>query len=488
MPTHALRSTAFRSCRNKLNSAPRMRLLFPVFDKIKGRTPHFGIHCSLCGRFLVATSSFLLLAFGLGAQDLQLRVAEYMKAQVEVNHFSGAILIAEKGTVLVTKQYGPATGVSEDPAARNNKYLLGSITKQFIAAAILQLQEKGKIHLQDSVCTYLLKCPIGWGAIRILNLLVQTDGIRDPRRFPNSETPRSANGVEGLPDSLAGESLEFRPGAKFQYSNSGYAVLAAVIEKASGEPYLTYLRSHIFIPLGMYDTGYDTTPRASNTAPGHGSHSITPNDLESAAAYSWGRVYSTVEDLYRWDRALDSDKWLSLESRNAMFTPYIDGYGFGWAIMKEFGRRIDTQAEGIVLFGSAIRRYPDDDVCVIVLSNSDNADAGRISRDLAANLFGKHYELPAEHVAINVNPAVYDSYVGHYELTPDFILVVSREGNRLMIQGPVQSAIEIVPESETRFFIRGFDVSVNFVKGPNGKASQLVLQQGGRDIAVPRIR
>jgi CubicO group peptidase (beta-lactamase class C family) len=465
-----------------------MRLFFPILDRIKGTIPRFSIHHGLCGRFLGATSSFLLLAFALGAQNLEPRIAEYMKAQVEVNHFSGAILIAQKGTVLITKQYGPVTGVSREPNARNNKYPLGSITKQFIAAAILQLQEKGKLHLQDSACTYLRKCPNGWGEIRILNLLVQTDGIRDPRPSPSSKSPRSANGVEGLADSLADESLEFSPGAKFQYSNSGYEVLAAVIEKASGEPFPTYLQNHIFIPLGMNDTGYDATGEASHTAAGHAGHSITPNDLDSAAAYSWGRVYSTVEDLDRWNRALDSDAWLSLESRNAMFTPYIDGYGFGWAIMKEFGRRIDTQAEGIVLFGSAIRRYPDDDACVIVLSDSDHTDAGRISRDLAAILFGKHYDLPAEHVAIHLNPAVYDSYVGRYELTPEFILVVSREDDRLMIQGPVQSPTEIVPESETRFFVRGFDVSVNFVKGPNGEASQLVLQQGGRDIAAPRIR
>jgi CubicO group peptidase (beta-lactamase class C family) len=486
MPTHALPSTAFRSCRNKLNSALRMPLFFPVLDKIKGSIPHSRIPYGLCGKFMVAASFFLLLALGLGAQDLKLKVAAYMKAQVEVNHFKGEILIAQKGMVLVRDQYGPVTGVSEEPT-RHNKYPLGSIAKQFIAAAILQLQEKGKLHLHDSVCTYIPKCPIGWAEIRILNLLVQTDGIRDPRRFPNSETSRSANGVEALPDSLADESLEFSPGAKFQYSNSGYAVLAAVIEKVSGEPYRTYLKNHIFIPLGMYDTGYDTTQEVSNGGAAHGGNSITPNDLESAAAYSWGRVYSTVDDLYRWDRALDGEDLLSVASRNAMFTPYIDGYGLGWAIMKEFERRIDTQAEGIVLFGSAIRRYPDDDVCVIVLSNSDNADAGRISRDLAANLFGKHYELPAEHVAIHVDAAVYDSYVGKYELTPDCIFVVSREGNRLMIQGPARAAIEIVPESDTRFFVRGFDVSVNFVKDSNGKASQLVLQQGGRDIAVRRI-
>jgi D-alanyl-D-alanine carboxypeptidase len=463
-----------------------MPLFFRVLDKIKGSIPHVRTHDSPCGKLLTATSFFLLLALGAGAQDLQLRVAAYMNAQVEVNHFKGAILIAQKGTVLVTEQYGPAKGVSQEPTTRNNKYPLGSIAKQFIAAAILQLQEKGQLHLQDSVCSYIAKCPIGWGEIRILNLLVQTDGIRDPSQSSNSEMRSSTNVVAGLPDSLAGESLKFKPGEKFQYSNSGYAVLAAIIEKVSGEPYRRYLKNHIFIPLGMQETGFDATPQVSSRSPAHGDHSITPNDLESAAAYSWDSVYSTVDDLDRWDRGLEGEELLSVASRNAMFTPYIDGYGFGWAIMKEFGRRVDTQAEGIVLFGSAIRRYPDDDVCVIVLSNSSNADAGRISRDLAANLFGKHYELPVEPVAINVNPAVYDSYVGTYELAPDFILVVRRKANRLTIRGSGQSEIEIVPESETRFFAYGLGAVVNFVRGPQGHAIQLVLQQGGGDIPAEK--
>jgi hypothetical protein len=171
-----------------------------------------------------------------------------------------------------------------------------------------------------------------------------------------------------------------------------------------------------------------------------------------------------------------------------MFTPYIDGYGFGWVILKEFERTLDTQAGKIYLFESSIRRYANEDVCVIVLSNSDNADAGRISRDLAAILFGKHYELPIEHHVINLNPAIYDSYAGRYELASDFVLVVSREGDRLMIQSSGQPKVEIFPESETRFFAEGLETVINFVKNPQGNAAQLVLQQGGREIPALRTK
>jgi D-alanyl-D-alanine-carboxypeptidase/D-alanyl-D-alanine-endopeptidase len=156
--------------------------------------------------------------------------------------------------------------------------------------------------------------------------------------------------------------------------------------------------------------------------------------------------------------------------------------------LKEFGRTVNTQPGGIYLLGSSIRRYADDDVCVIVLSDSDNADAGRISRDLAAIVFAKHYDLPVEHHAINLKPTNYDSYVGRYKLASDFVLVVSAEANRLMLQGPRQPKIEILPESETRFFAKGLDTTIYFVKGPQGNATQLVLQQGGRDIPAPRTK
>jgi CubicO group peptidase (beta-lactamase class C family) len=466
-------------------------MLFPIPHKIKAANLRLSFRRGLKKILLVSSTFVLVSAHTLGAQDLTSRVADYMNAQVEVNHFRGSILIAQHGKVLVTKRYGPEIGISDGQKTFNSRYPLGSIAKQFIAAAILQLQEKGKLQLQDSVCKYIAKCPNGWEEIKIFNLLVQTDGIPEAGRSLDLTETSSTTTTPELLRYLGGLPLAFKPGERFRYGNSGYAVLGAVIEKVSGEPYLKYLKDHIFIPLGMNETGEDDAPQKVpdiDLARSGKSNSITPNDMELATRYSWGRLYSTVEDLYRWDRALDDEVLLSKKSRNAMFTPYIDGYGFGWVILKEFERTLDTQAGKIYLFESSIRRYANEDVCVIVLSNSDNADAGRISRDLAAILFGKHYELPIEHHVINLNPAIYDSYAGRYELASDFVLVVSREGDRLMIQSSGQPKVEIFPESETRFFAEGLDTVINFVKNPQGNAAQLVLQQGGREIPALRTK
>jgi CubicO group peptidase (beta-lactamase class C family) len=441
----------------------------------------------LARNFFMTCLLVFALAFVSAAQDATSKISDYMNAQVEVNHFSGSILVAQHGKVVLKQRYGSATtGSSNAQTELDGRYRVGSIAKQLIAAAILQLQEKGKLQLQDSACKFIAKCPNGWQEIKIFNLLVQSDGIPEISPPISAETIKLTNTTSGLLAYLADRPLEFKPGEKFRYGNSGYAVLGAVIEKVSGEPYLEYLNKHIFVPLGMRETGYDDAGKIAPLDPGK-STSITPSDLESTIPYSWGRLYSTVDDIYRWDRALDGEELLSKNSINAMFTPYIDGYGFGWVVSMEFERILDTTAGGIYLFESAIRRYAPDDVCVVVLSDSVDSDAGRISRDLAAILFKKHYELPAEHQAVSLNPATFNSYVGRYELSSGLVLVVSKDENGLRIQRSDQRKIEIFPESETRFFVRGFDLMITFVMGPLGSATRLVLQQGGRDIPAPRI-
>jgi CubicO group peptidase (beta-lactamase class C family) len=426
-----------------------------------------------------------VLPYASEAQEGNSKISDYMRAQVEVNHFSGSILVAEHGKILMKQRSGSTAGSSDGPDERDGRYRVGSIAKQFIAAGILQLQEKEKLQLRDSVCEYIAPCPKGWQEIKIFNLLVQSDGIREVSASLDADTIKSTNTTSGLLAYLTERPLEFKPGEKFGHGNSGYAVLGAVIEKVSGEPYLQYLQKHVFVPLGMRETGYD----AGKIAPidlGKSS-SITPSDLESAIPYSWGRLYSTVDDIYRWNRALNGDELLSKNSVNAMFTPYVDGYGFGWMVSMEFERILDTSAGGIYLFESAIRRYAPNDVCVVVLSDSINSDAGKISRDLAAILFKKHYELPAEHQAIIVSPATLNSYVGRYELSPGLVLVVSKDEKGLKIQRSDEPKVEVFPESETRFFVKGSDAMITFVAGPQGSATRLVLQQGGRDIPAPRI-
>lgn len=339
--------------------------------------------------------------------DSSSRVDEYMNSQVKTSRFSGSILVALGGKVLLARGYGLANielNVINDPGS---KFRLGSVTQQFTAMAILELQEEERLNIQDSVCRYIPDCPNDWQAIKIVNLLTHTSGISNFTELPDYEsTSMLPTTVPELLARFKREPPESKPGEKFKYSNSGYQVLGAVIEKASGKPYAKYLAEHIFVPIEMRETGYDSsTSILSNRASGYRQNVETgallnATYLDMSIPFSAGGLYSTVEDLYRWDRALYTEKLISKKSLNQMFTPYRDGYGFGWRILKEFQRKVLMHAGRINGFSAAIRRYPDDDACVIVLGNLENIDTEKISHDLGAILFDVHDGPPMDHHAI----------------------------------------------------------------------------------------
>ncbi len=279
--------------------------------------------------------------------DSSSKIDEYMNWQVKANRFSGVILVALGGKVLLAKGYGSADIELNVPNDPSSKLRLGSVTQQFTAMAILELQDEGKLNVQDSVCKYIPDCPNDWQEIKIVNLLTHTSGISNFTELPDYEsTSMLPATVPELLDRFRDKPLESKPGEKFRYSNSGYQVLGAVIENVSGRPYASYLAQHIFAPLEMHDTGYDSAtsilPRRASGYRQNGDKDTLLNAtyLDMSIPFSAGGLYSTVEDLYRWDRALYTEKLISKKSLDQMFTPYRDGYGFGWKVLKEFQKRV----------------------------------------------------------------------------------------------------------------------------------------------------
>jgi CubicO group peptidase (beta-lactamase class C family) len=332
---------------------------------------------------------------------------EYMNAQMRAHSFSGSILVAQSGKLLLTKGYGMADAELGVLNTSSTKFRLGPVTQQFTAMAILELEEEGKLDVQNSVCKHIPECPNNWQEVKIVNLLTHTSGIPNFTDFTDYEkTHVMPTTVPELLAHFEKQPLEFKPGEKLKYSSAGYEVLGAVIENVSREPYAKYLAQHIFEPLEMRDTGYDSAKRIMpQRASGYRREGDTDTFanapyLDISIPYSAGGLYSTVEDLYRWDRALYSEKLVSKKTLNQMFTPFRDGYGFGWKILKEFQRRVLVYAGSINGFSAAIRRYPDDDACVIVLGNLENIDAEKISHDLGAILFDVRYAPPVNHQAM----------------------------------------------------------------------------------------
>lgn len=444
------------------------------------------------GKALSGLLLLLILCSGVQAQaDLAAKVDEYMAAQVKVNHWSGTALIARDGAILLSKGYGMANRELEVANSPQTKFRLGSITKQFTATAILLLEERGKLKVEDAVCKYLDPCPAAWQPVTIHHLLTHTSGIPSYTNRPDyRRTMHESRNKEQMMAGIRDLPLEFHVGDRFKYNNSGYFLLGMIIEKASGRDYAAFLRANIFDPLGMKDSGYDVP---SEILPGRaagylrqGSTVVNAAYLDMGQPYAAGALYSTVEDLYTWDQALAAGKLLSAKSYEKMWTPSKDTYAYGWVVTAG-KRKTIGHGGGINGFSTNITRFPDDHACVIVLSNLENGNAGRVSRDLAAIFLGEPYQIPKERVVVRVDPNTYDVYVGKYQLAPDFVITVTREGDKLMTQATNQPKFEVFPESETKFFLRVVDAQMTFVKDATGKVSELILHQNGADQHAKKV-
>jgi len=298
--------------------------------------------------------------------------------------FSGSVLIAHNGQLLLNKGYGMADWDHQVPNTPRTRFYLGSSTKQFTAMAILILQQRGKLHLVDQLCAYITHCPPAWQPVTIHELLTHTSGIPQLDHSPVSYPSPQAwiTSYNRIP-------LAFTPGHLFNYCNVCYQILGYVVEQASGEPYSVFLKQAIFDPLQMKDTGFDSEYYSlPDHADGYASWRVKAESIEGSSAPQWsflfgsGLLYTTVEDLYRWDQALYTRALVSQQLLDEAFTPYIasqyagSGYGYGWFIANGPlpGHRLiwhDGRVDG---FRTYIGRYPDDRVTIIFLSNLSTVD------------------------------------------------------------------------------------------------------------------
>ncbi len=437
-------------------------------------------------RTAVSISLLLVLAAIASAQDLAPKFDEYMSALAKQQRFMGSVLVARDGKVIFSKGYGLANAELDTPNTPQTKFRLGSITKQFTAAAILLLQERGKLNVQDPICKYIDNCPAAWNEITLHHLLSHTGGVPNFTSFPDYQ-PKMMLPVttQEMIARFKDKPLDFKPGEKWNYSNSGYFLLGHVIEKVSGESYEAFLQKNIFEPLKLTSTGYDHFDTIlKNRATGYSldkGKMVNSVYLDMSQPFSAGSLYSTVGDLFLWNEALYSGKLLSPKSLEAMTTPVKNGYGYGLGIQTKSGRRVISHGGGINGFSTFIARYADDKVTLVVLRNADygSPGPGPITQDLAAILFGEKYEIPTATAEVKVDPKLYDAYAGRYEVAPNFILTISKEGDHLMAQATGQPKFELFPESETKFFLKVIEAKVTFVKDATGKVTHLILHQGG---------
>ncbi|MEJ7767751.1 MAG: serine hydrolase [Chitinophagaceae bacterium] len=431
---------------------------------------------------------------GVFAQASTAKLDELLSAYANQNKFNGTALVAQKGKVLLEKGYGFKDANLQTKNDVNTIFQVGSITKQFTAALILYLQEKKKLSIQDKLGKYFPSFPNA-DKITIEHLLTHTSGIysytNDSKFMINEIThPKTRDSMMAL---FQDKPLNFNPGSKWSYSNSGYSMLGYIIEKVANRPYEQMMRDIVFKPLKMDRSGFDFTHLSSvDKAVGYltfdeKNKAVAPI-VDSSISYSAGAIYSTVGDLHKWERSLFGNRLLKQESWKMAFTPFLNKYGYGWSMDTLFDKQVMAHGGGIHGFNSNLFRILQDEIVIILLNNKNNPHLSEITKGLAAIVLDKNYEMPKERVSLTVNDSLLKTYVGEYELTPAFKIIVRLENGLLKGQATGQPEFTLFGEKEGVFVLKVVEAKVEFFKGADGKVDKMILYQNGAVIPGKKIK
>ena len=438
----------------------------------------------------------LIVATGLSlpAQEAAKKLDELMTWYTAHEKFNGAVLVAQKGTILLQKGYGYKNAAAATMNNGNTIFQIGSITKQFTSALILQLQEKKKLTLQDKLSNYFPTLPFA-DKVTIEQLLSHTSGIYNYTNngaFMQTEAvkPTSQEKIFAL---FKDKPLEFEPGSQFNYSNSNYILLGYIIEKVTGKPYEKAMREMIFTPLHMNNSGFNFAALSSpDKATGYFALTQKMNTpatiVDSSASFAAGAMYTSVGDLYKWDRALYTEKIISKASLKDAYTIRKGTYGLGWGIDSAYGKEVYQHGGGIFGFTSFIGRSPQEDICVILFDNKGDGGLQKMAEGINAILHNKPFELPKERIAITVDSTLLKQYVGEYELSPNFFIAISFENGNLLLQASGQAKATLFAEKENFFFLKIVDAQVEFIKNDAGIIEKLILHQNGQHMPAKKIK
>jgi CubicO group peptidase (beta-lactamase class C family) len=340
------------------------------------------------------------------------RVDTLVQKYVEFGQFNGSVLVAGSDGAIFQKGYGMANFEWNIPNSPDTRFRLGSITKQFTSMLIMQMVEGGKLSLEDKLADRLpyYRKDTG-GKVAIQHLLNHTSGIPSYTSLPNffRDHGREALPLRELVTRYCSGDLEFEPGSKFSYNNSGYVILGAVIEQIAGKSYEKVLQERILDPVGMKATGYDHSEvLIAKRAAGYENRLDGMRNsefLDMSLPHAAGSLYSTVEDLYLWDRALYGTKLLSEEGKKRLFTPGLSNYAYGWTVRKmpvgpdKAQRLVIQHGGGINGFSSLLTRVPEDHTLIVLLNNTGGGALNLITQGIGDILYGREPQPPRRSIA-----------------------------------------------------------------------------------------
>ncbi|MEQ1586050.1 MAG: serine hydrolase [Cyclobacteriaceae bacterium] len=546
--------------------------------------------CFILGLWILPSENIM-------AQDAAISQAidQLLSAHYPTDQPGATVLVAKDGKVIFRKAYGLATLAPLTKNTLQHTFRIGSITKQFTAVAILQLVNQNKLKLNDPIRMYLPDYPEHAQAVTIENLLTHTSGIKSytdiielrsaANKAANKSLDERMNDFKNLP-------LEFEPGTKYRYSNSGYFLLGRIIEKVSGLSYANYLKKNIIQPLGLSSTYFGDSAPADRMTKGY---KLGENGFEVAdyvnpfLPFSAGALTTSVEDLLKWDQAVFTYKVLPASVMTKAWGPFIlkDGskinYGYGWSFARIDDLKVIDHGGFIDGFFSYELNVPEKNLIVCILSNSASAAVGVEAFDIARiaihqpiknptsitvakNILDEYqgvYEANDKELweitstenslvarrsrseevlvpfgqdqffvrgspdkflfsrnqkgaiqsflyqgygwintqatktnqlklegkkSISMDNSLFDQYVGEYELAPQYIVTVWREGSAYKAQASGQPVYEIFPESDQKFFLSVADVTLEFLRDDQQKVTGLVLSMGGHQTPGKKVK
>jgi CubicO group peptidase (beta-lactamase class C family) len=363
--------------------------------------------CLRSGGLILILVFSACVSYAADAAEKAAKIDKLMSQYAETGLFSGTVLVSDHDRVIFKNGYGLANREWNIPNAPDVKFRLGSLTKQFTSMLVMQQVAKGTMKLEGHLVQFLPYYRTDTGSkVTIHQLLNHTSGIpsyTDERTF-FPEASRDYYAVEEFVKKFCSGDLQFEPGTKFHYNNSGYFILGAILEHVTGKPYEALLRESILDPLRMKDTGYDhhadiLPKRATGYQRGLGEIVNSPY-LEMALPYAAGSLYSTVEDLYKWDQALYTDTLLPADLKQKIFTPALENYGYGWNIvtipgnLPGGGQTMISHGGGINGFNTLEQRLVGDHVLLLLLNNTPGANLDEMARGIRAILYGQEPKPP----------------------------------------------------------------------------------------------
>jgi CubicO group peptidase (beta-lactamase class C family) len=421
--------------------------------------------------------------------SLRQRLDQIANSYTADNAFMGSVLVARGNEILLNKGYGKANLEHNIPNDPDTKFRIGSLTKQFTAALILLLQQDGKLRVEDPVRKYLPDAPKSWDKITLTELLGHNSGIPEIQSDPNFRSWAMSPHTHAEEFALFKDRpLNFEPGSKNEYSNSNYLVLGAVIEKVTGEGYGAQLRNRIFKPLGMNDSGEDKDGLVlPKRAQGYNNNDgrLEPAPSESMSVpWSAGSIYSTTNDLLRWERGLFGGKVLSQSSLKAMTTPGKVSHGFGVGVSTEEGIEVIDHNGAIEGFVAHLAYVPEPRITVIVLSNVFGGAPPAMGNQLVEAMLGKTVVLASERKPVPISKEGLAKFEGVYQMSSGMSFTFTARGDSLEMNAGgtiVPLLYQGVKEGHPRFYVAMVDGEIEFVPDSSGAMMTVISHQHGNN-------